>query len=153
MDCARYLSDLTGADIPVLVPRDVAEASAGLHRSLDPDAVLLGKAVQRSIAAQVARNVAATNESLLNEIRALFADRQNSAVPSGSRWLSTRDIAGRLAIDDVTAARLCKKKLIDADKTAGGQWRTTEERLRRSPYLNGQTRRQRQKRNGHGQVE
>lgn len=154
IDCARYLSDLLGTDVPVLVPRDVAEASVGIRRATDDTALLLGKTVQRSIASQVAHNVAITNEALLEEIRTLFAARRTEPAPSSSRWLSTRDIAVRLSIDEVTAARLCKRGLIHADKTAGGQWRTTEERLRQSPYLKGQNRRRRRSRNnGHGAVE
>ena len=107
--------------MPITVPRDIAEAGAGVSRGVDADVALLGRAVQRGIAAQVEKNAAATNEALLAELRALFADRQASAVPPASQWLSTRDIAARLSIDEVTAARLCKRELIDAEKTAGGQ--------------------------------
>jgi hypothetical protein len=135
----------------VLAPRDVVNASVGIGHAGDDDALLLGKAVQRSIAAQVSRNVQLTNEALLEEISRLFGERAGRTVPPASRWLNTRDIAARLAIEEVTAARLCRKGLILAEKTAGGQWRTTEDRLRRSPYLNGQTRRRR--RSGNGAVE
>jgi predicted site-specific integrase-resolvase len=49
-------------------------------------------------------------------------------------------MAARLNISEVTVARLCRKGSLDADKTTGNQWRTTEERLRRSPYLKGKKR-------------
>ena len=148
VQAARYQSDLIGGDVPILVPRDVVEASVGICRAGQADALLIGKAVQRSIASQVAHNAQIHNQALLDEIRRLMGDQNTRAVPPSSRWLSTKDMAARLAIDEVTAARLCKKGLIIADKTASGQWRTTEDRLRRSPYLNGQMRRRRGKNNG-----
>jgi len=148
---ARYLSDLIGGDVPLLAPRDAVEASVGICRTADAEALLIGKAVHRSIANQVSRNTTALSESVLEELRRLIGDQAARAVPASSKWLSTRDIAARLAIDVVTAARLCKKGLILAEKTQGGQWRTTEEQLRRSSYLNGQTRRRR--RQGNGDVE
>lgn len=137
---ARLLSDLTGGPVPFVAPREMVEASANLRRQ-DDGALLIGKAVQRSIAAQVGSQAQITNEAVLEEIRQLFQGQPAPATPPGSRWLSTKDIATRLSIDPVTAARYCKKGLIDASKTASGQWRTTEDRLRRSPFLNGRTRR------------
>ena len=154
VETARYLSDLLDAEIPVLVPRDVAEASTGCRRAGQEEPLLLGKALQRSIAASVAHNVAESNKSSVEEFKILLAERRCDVPPAESRWLSTRDMAARLAIDEVTAARLCKKGLIDAEKTAGGQWRTTEDRLRWSKYLNGQTRqRRRAGKKGDGAVE
>jgi excisionase family DNA binding protein len=141
VDCARYLSDVIGGDVPVLAPRDVVEASVGVRRSGDDGALLIGNVVQRSIAAQVNRQAEFTNEALLEEIRRLFGSRTAPELPPTSRWLTTRDIAARLGISKATAERKCRNGEIDADKTAGNEWRTTERRLRGSPYLKSKKRR------------
>jgi hypothetical protein len=148
MDVVRYLSDVIGGEVPALVPRTMVETNPDPAHTRREDALQLGNAVQRSIAAQVTRNVGASTEELLTAIRELLGERPASAVPPSSKWLSTQDIAERLNLDAVTVARLCKKRLIVAQKTAGGLWRTTEDRLRRSPYLKGQTRKPRSGRNG-----
>lgn len=151
VDMANYLSELVGGDVAVLAPRDVVEASAGLLRAGDEQALLIGRVVQRSIAVHVERNIQIANEAVLDEIRRLLGNHRPTPVPVGSRWLSTKDLAARLSLDEITVARLCRKGLITAEKTAGGQWRATEDMLRRSPYLNGQTRRKRG--NGNGKLE
>lgn len=148
VNAARYLSDLIGAEVPVLAPREFVDASAGIRRGGDHDALLIGRVVQRSIAAHITHNMQITNAELLNEIRHMLNGKSRDAVPAASRWLSTREIAARLALDDVTVARLCRKGQIQAEKTAGGQWRATEEMLRRSPYLNGRRRLPRRRASG-----
>lgn len=147
---ANYLSDLIGGDIAVLAPRDLVEASAGLHPNSDQQALLMGRAIQRAIAANVERSVVIANELVLEEIRRLL-DHTPAPVPTAARWLDTKALAARLSLDEITVARLCRKGLITAEKTGGGQWRATADMLRRSPYLNGQTRRKRGK--GNGQLE
>jgi hypothetical protein len=138
---ARYLSDLSGGDIPLLAPRDEVELAAGLAKSSDTDAMQLGRVVQRCIRSQVSAQVSNNNAELLAELRSLLGQKtERCAMPSNSQYLTTQDIALRLDLSVKTVQRLCAKFEIDADKTSGGQWRTTETRLRRSPYLKSRKR-------------
>lgn len=140
MLAARYLSDVIGGDVPLLAPRDVVEASAGVSRRSDADAFLVGKSMQRAIQTQLGNKSHEMTEAILAQIQQLVTDRGTQAVPVGSRFLDTKQMAARLNISKVTVARLCRKGSLDADKTSGNQWRTTEERLQRSRYLKGKKR-------------
>ena len=137
---ARYLSDLTGGDVPLLAPRDVVEASVGVARQSQADVLLIGKSIQKAVQAQLGNRSQQMTEAILAEIQQLMTDRGMQTVPAGSKLLDTKQMAARLNISEVTAARLCLRGQIDADKTSGNQWLTTEERFRRSPYLNGKKR-------------
>jgi hypothetical protein len=143
---ARYLSDLAGASIPLLASRELAEASAGLVRQPDAEALLIGKAIRRTTVNHLAKQSQQITETILAAIQQHLSGRPNDIVPTRSKYLDTKQMAARLNLNEVTVARLCKRREIDADKTAGNQWRTTEDRLRRSPYLNG--RKQPGKKNG-----
>lgn len=103
----------------------------------DDEAYEIGRAIHRSIQRRISEHLTLGMSDVLDEIRRAAGERADRAVPARSLWLTTRDIAARLGIDEITAARHCRRGLIDADKTAGGQWRTTEDRLRRSKYLRG----------------
>jgi hypothetical protein len=142
---ARYLSDVIGGDVPLLVPRDVVEASAGVSRPGQADALLIGRAMQRAIRNQLSDQTSQMTESLISELQrlvgALVAGHPTQAVPAESKYLDTKAMAARLGLSEITVARLCARGEIQADKTRGNQWRTTEARLRHSPYLNGQKRR------------
>lgn len=133
---ARHLSDLAGGDVPFLTPREVVEASVGVARPTDADALLIGKTVQRSIRTQMSEQSAEMTQTLLAQMERLLAGHSRQIIPAESKYLDTRQMAERLGLDEVTVARHCKRGKIDADKTAGNQWRTTEDRLRRSPYMN-----------------
>jgi hypothetical protein len=138
---ARYLSNLVGGDVPFLVPRDLVEDMVGTNHMKDPDALLIGKAVHRTIQKQVQAHSQIAGETILTEIQRLFTSTPTQSAPIVGRYLDTKQIGVRLCISEVTAARLCRSGLIDADKTSGNQWRTTERRLRGSPYLVGKTKR------------
>jgi len=136
MAAARYLSDVVEGPIPLLVNRDEAMTSVRLGDSPDGDAMRLGRAMQRSIQNQIERSTAGLSEPILAEIRRIVDDRPAIAVPTASRYLDTAAIAARLSLATKTVQRLCKRGEIDADKTAGKEWRTTEDRLKKSTYLN-----------------
>jgi hypothetical protein len=138
---ARYLSDLVQGDVPLVVSRSEIEASTGLMRSLDAEAMSLGKTVQRAIRAGVREQSNDANEVLLAEIQKIIAAAPSRAHAPAGRLLSTEDMATCLNLSLKTVQKLCVRGEIDADKTAGGQWRTTEKRLRQSPYLKGKKRR------------
>jgi len=46
---ARYLSNLIAGDVPILAPREVVDASVGIDRRADEDALLIGKSIRRAI--------------------------------------------------------------------------------------------------------
>lgn len=131
---ARYLSDLIGGDLPVMAPRDVVEASTGVGRKQDGDAILIGKSITRAIQKQIDGNSAAQTQAHLAEIERMIAGIVNAA-PAHSKWLTTDQVAARLHLSRATVERKFRSGELEGDKTAGNQWRTTEERLRRSPYL------------------
>lgn len=135
VDCARYLSDLIGGDVPILASREVVESSLGISRPTDAEAIAMGKTMQRAIDNRVRQESSVVNEKLLADLESLLTGHAGNVVPADSRWLTTKDIAARLGISKVGAERKCRSGEIDADKTTGGQWRTTEKRLNNSPYL------------------
>lgn len=137
---ARYLSDLIGGDVPLLAPRADVEASVNVIRSVGDDAVRLGNAVQRAIKAQVIEQTQELGGTLAADIEKILAGAAVRAIPSASKRLGTNDIAARLNRSSKVVQRLCSRGEIDADKTAGGQWWTTEARLNGSPYLKGKKR-------------
>jgi hypothetical protein len=137
---ARYLSDVVQGDVPILVSRSEVEASTGLIRSLDAEALSLGKAVQRAIRAGVREQAHEANDLLLAEIQKIVAGAPSRTPAPVGRLLGTEDMAACLNLSLKTVQKLCVRGEIDADKTAGGQWRTTEKRLRQSPYLDGKKR-------------
>lgn len=143
---ARYLSDVIGADVPVLASREVIDASLGIARPDDRDALLVGKAMQRAVRSQLGQERQQLSAEIVAEIQRLLEGMPARTVPPADRFLTTQDMAARLGISEVTVARLCRRGELDADKTAGGQWRTTEARLNRSKYLRGK----RLGRNGEG---
>ena len=145
---ARYLSDVIGGDVPVLASREVINASIGIARLDDHDALLVGKAMQRAVRSQLSQERQQLSEEIAAEVRRIVEGMPARPVAPSDKYLTSDDIATRLGIAPVTVARLCAKGQIDADKTGGGQWRTTEARLKRSPYLNGKSKKSRGEGNG-----
>lgn len=143
---ARYLSDVIGGDVPVLASREVINASLGVAAPDERDALLIGKAMQRAVRSQLGSEREQMAADIVAEVRRLLDGIPVRTVAPANLHLDTKDVAARLGIAEVTVARLCRRGLIDADKTAGNQWRTTEARLKTSLYLNGK----RGNRNGGG---
>lgn len=136
LNTARYLSDLVGGDVPVLAPREVIDASIGVPGPGDKEALLIGKSIGRAIRSQVREAADSNTESLLAEFERLLDGVVNNAAPAHSKWLTTEQVAARLGLNRATIERKFRSGEIDGDKTAGNQWRTTEQRLRNSSYLN-----------------
>lgn len=146
---ARYLSDVIGGDVPVLASREVIDASLGFARPDDRDALLVGKAMQRAVRSQLGEQSQQMSAKIVADVRRLLDGMPARTVAPASRHLNSKDIAARLGIAEVTVARLCRSGQIDATKTTGNQWRTTEARLKASPYLNGKRARRNGGGNGH----
>ena len=132
---ARYLSDLIGGDVPILAPREVVDASVGIDRAGDKDALLIGRSISRAIRSQVREAADSNTELLLAEFERLLVGVVNNSAPAHSKWLTTEHVAARLGLNRATVERKFRSGEIDGDKTAGNQWRTTEQRLRNSSYL------------------
>ena len=111
--------------------------------------MLIGQTVRRVINRQVRNQADSISNSVVAEVQRMLEGKRSEVIPAGSQYLNTRDMAVRLGSSEITVARLCRRGLIDADKTAGNKWRTTEARLRRSPYLNAKKR----KGTGNGKLE
>ena len=140
---ARYLSDLTGGDVPVLAPRDVIDASLGINGKNDAHALLIGKAVNRAIQNQVHDGLATMSESQMAEFERIIYGVMNNSAPIHSKWMTTDQVAVRLKLNRATVERKFRSGEILGDKTSGNQWRTTEDQLRRSPYIKGKGRKRR----------
>lgn len=138
---ARYFSDLIGGDVPILAPREVVDASVGIDRRADEDALLIGKSIRRAIRSQIRDATDMSNGALLAEFEKLLKGVVTNAVPASSKWLNTEQVAARLGLNRATVERKFRSGDLHGDKTAGNQWRTTEERLQRSPYLRKTNRR------------
>jgi hypothetical protein len=136
---ARKLAAAAGAPEPTWAgPSGSPTSTEPTPSPAEQEAYAIGRAIQRTLERRIAEAFQTGIGDVLVEFRSIVNGLDLAAqVPASSRWLSTAAIAARLSLDEVTVARLCKKRLIDATKTAGGKWRTTEDRLRRSPYLNG----------------
>lgn len=132
---ARYLSDLIAGDVPILTPREVVDASVGLGRVDDKDALLIGKSISRAIGLQIRERADSGNKALLAEFERLLERAATYSTPAHSKWLTTEHVAARLGLNRATIERKFRSGEIDGDKTAGNQWRTTEQRLRNSSYL------------------
>ncbi len=132
---ARYLSDLIGGDVPILAPREVVNASVRIDRTGDNGALLIGRSISRAIRSQVREAVDINAQSLLAEFERLLEGVVNNTAPTHSKWLTTEHVAARLDLNRATVERKFRSGEIDGDKTAGNQWRTTEQRLRNSPYM------------------
>lgn len=109
--------------------------SMGIDRTGDKDALLVGKSISRAIRSQVREAADSNTESLLAELEQLLEGVINNAAPAHSKWLTTEQVAARLGLNRATIERKFRSGEIDGDKTAGNQWRTTEQRLRNSSYL------------------
>jgi len=131
----RYVSNLIDADVPILISREDVRAAAGLAGTQDTDALRLGRALHRAVERHVADQADRQEEHLLAKIESLFTASAAKFIPPPDRYLDTGAIAIRLQLAPKTVRRLCNQGKIDADKTAGREWRTTAERLRNSPYL------------------
>jgi excisionase family DNA binding protein len=134
---ARYMSDLIGWDVPVLAPRDVINASLGINGKNDAQALLMGKAMNRAIQKEVRDGMAGISDSHLAEIERMLQGVMNNTAPIHSKWMTTDQVAVRLQLNRATVERKFRRGEILGDKTSGNQWRTTEDQLRRSPYLTG----------------
>ncbi len=141
---ARYLSDLIGADVPVLAPREVVEASVGIHRGSADDTLLIGKVMQRAIRTQLDGQSREMTAVIVAEIQKLMMSRDHRFVPTDHRYLDTDQMAANLGLAPKTVRKLCNQGKITARKLAGGEWRTTQEDLDNSPYL--------RERNGRGRA-
>jgi len=139
---SRYVSDLIRGDIPVLVSRDEI-VHAPTVTSRDTDALRLGRSVERAIRNQVTVQSERHAEQLLSQIQELFNSAAAGFVPPSGKLVNTDGIAARTGLAVKTVRRLCNEGKIDADKTGGGEWRTTEGRLQNSPYF-------KRRRNGNG---
>lgn len=139
---ARYLSDLIGGDVPLFAPRDVIDASLGINGKNNGEA-LIGKALFRAVQNSVQEQAAAMSEAQFAEFERMLQGVMNNTAPSHSKYLTTEQVATRLSLSRATVERKFRKGEILGDKTAGNQWRTTEEKLRLSPYLKGKGRRRR----------
>ncbi|MEE9295598.1 MAG: hypothetical protein V3W34_11640 [Phycisphaerae bacterium] len=140
---ARYVSDLIRGDVPVLVSRDDIVQMAAGATSRESDALRLGRSVERAIRNQVAVQSERHAEQLLSQIQELFNSAATGFVPPSGKLLNTDGIAARTGLAVKTVRRLCNEGKIDADKTGGGEWRTTEDRLQNSHYF-------KRRRNGNG---
>lgn len=140
---ARYLSDLIGGDVPVLAQRDVIDASLGVNGKNDAQALVIGKAISRAVQNGVREQTAALSESHLAEFERMLQGVMNNMAPSHSKYLTTEQVAVRLTLSRATVERKFRNGEILGEKTAGNQWRTTEEKLRLSPYMKGKGRRRR----------
>lgn len=147
INSARYLSDVIGADVPVLASREVIHASLGIAHPDDQDALLVGKAMQRAVRSQFSQERQQLSAEVAAEVRRILEGLPAKTIAPADKYLTSEDMAARLDLAPVTVARLCARGLIDADKTSGGQWRTTEARLRRSQYLNGKSTKSRREAN------
>jgi len=141
VNVAKYLSDVVGDQVPVLVPRDVVEAGAGIARPPDADALLVGKAMQRAIRTELNGKTDGMTQAILAGVQELIAGYAADAVPANGRYLNTAQIAKRLSMAPKTVRKLCNQGQIKAKKLAGGEWRATQEDLDDSPYLKKKNRR------------
>ena len=82
-----------------------------------------GKAIQRAIRTQLNAESEQISAAITKEIERLVTGLPTQVVAPADKYLDTEAIAVRLAISEITAARLCKRGEIDADKTSGNQWR------------------------------
>jgi len=83
-----------------------------------------------------------SNGALLAEFEKLLNGVVTNAIPASSKWLNTEQVAARLGLNRATVERKFRSGELYGDKTAGNQWRTTEDQLQRSSYL--------RKKNGRG---
>jgi len=134
---ARRLSALLDRPASESVPPTAATGSGQEPSAAKSEALEIGTAVQRSIRRTIAECWATGLREMVDEIRGSLSEHITDTIPDRSRWLNTTAIAKRLSPAPKTVRKLCNQGLIDARKTAGGEWRTTEDKLRGSRYLLG----------------
>jgi hypothetical protein len=134
---ARRLSSLLDRPASELVPPTAATGNGKELSTAKTEALEIGTAVQRSIRRTITECWTAGLREMVDEIRSFLSEHITDTIPDRSRWLNTTAIAKRLSLAPKTVRKLCGQGLIDAQKTAGGEWRTTEDKLRGSRYLLG----------------
>jgi hypothetical protein len=123
--------------MPILVARDEVEAAASLAKVGDADALRIGRSLDRVVRNQVAEQSRKLSTDVIEQIRELYGSAAAGFLPPSEKRLDTDGIAARTNLSAKTIRRLCSEGQIDADKTNGGQWRTTEDRLWKSRYFKG----------------
>lgn len=133
-DTACYVSNIIGGPVPVLLPRGDVESMNLASESGRGAALAIARSIERLVEAQSAALEQPRQERLLAKIEDVVARCGANAVPSDQRQLSTDQIAARLNLAPKTVRKLCNQGKIIARKLAGGEWRTTQQDLERSPY-------------------
>jgi hypothetical protein len=132
---ARYLSDVIGGDVPILAPRDVIDSSIGIRGGDSRGELLIGKSIIRAIRSQTQATAQLGNQALLEEIGRLLRENAAYGTPPASKYLTTKQVAEHLELNTATVERKFRVGELDGDKTGGKQWRTTADRLMKSPYM------------------
>jgi len=130
----NYVSGLIGGPIAVMLPREDVAGIATADRPSNAAAVVFARPAPRCIQPQVAEQAGRRDEDLLAKVGELLTAKAE-VVPVNGRYLDTKQIGARIGLATKTVRRLCRDGLIDATRTAGGEWRTTAERLEKSRYL------------------
>jgi hypothetical protein len=131
-----YLSNLIAGPVPVLVSREEMHDMAASGHSGDGAAFAIARSLERLVRSRVTEQVAQRDDKLVERIQKVVGSSSPSPLPMNGRYLNTEQIGERLSLAPKTVRRLCNEGEIDADKTSGGEWRTTIDRLEKSPYLN-----------------
>lgn len=130
-----YVSNLIGGPLPVLLPRNKALLLARTNANLQGSAMTIARSIRSLVCEQSVQFQAPREEQLLARIEETVGRAAFQAVPANGRYLSTAQIAAQLSLAPKTVRRLCNQGQIIAKKLAGGEWRTTQADLDRSPYL------------------
>ncbi|NLX13797.1 MAG: helix-turn-helix domain-containing protein [Phycisphaerales bacterium] len=81
-------------------------------------------------------------ESHLAENGKMMDANHGGFMTPNTKYLNTQQIGRHLGLAAKTVRKLCNNGDIVAKKLAGGEWRTTQEDLDRSPYLRNRNRRE-----------
>ena len=129
-----YLGNLLGGPVPVLLPRQDVDLLAGANGDGHAPALAIAKSLQRLVRAQVAGLQQPRDEQLLSKIEDMMARVGTNPVPANKRHMGTDRVAALLGVAPKTVRKWFKQGKLIGRKLAGGEWRTTQQDLERSPY-------------------
>jgi hypothetical protein len=135
-----HLSEVLGGPVPVLLPRTDVNTLRESESDAASAALALAHAMQRLVRHESAAVQAPREEQMLARIEGMIAKVGQNGVPTHARHLDTDQVARRLGVATKTVRRLFGNGQLIGRKLAGGEWRTTEADLTRSPYLQGRRR-------------
>lgn len=136
----RYLSDLEGGPILVLLPRGELLELAAAGRDGDNAALAVARSLQRFVRSQAVAAQQPRDEQFMERLEEIVARVGGGGMPRNQRYMNTEQIAKWLGLAIKTVRRLFTEgKLIG--RKVGNEWRATREQLEESPYLRHRRRR------------